>query len=90
MRKILLASVLSLLICSLAYALDFTGTYTLSENNVTLTLALKQNSKGGVQGTLTSTAGAKFELAGKVDGDVAYGICKSEEGGLFFHVRLQD
>jgi hypothetical protein len=50
------------------------GTYVFSAGSVTLTLELQRNAQGSVTGTLSSTAGGRFELTGKGSGNVAEGI----------------
>ena len=72
-----------------AFSQNFRGTYTLTSGTTKLTLALNQDSGGQVTGTLTSTTGAVFQLAGKVEEDVVMGTCQGQAGTSQFEASFE-
>lgn len=69
---------------------DFTGTYTLSYEGTTLTLAIQQDPTGSIKGTLTSTTGVHYQLEGQVTEGVAVGACYDQQGGVYFEAYFAD
>ena len=67
---------------------NYTGTFTMSSGDVTLTLVLQQDQAGNVTGTLKSSNGSTFTLEGMVSEGVANGVCRMDEGGLYFEAYL--
>jgi hypothetical protein len=51
-------------------------------------LTLQQGSYGELSGTLQSNNGSNFTLEGSVSEGMAAGICRMEEGGVFFEAYL--
>ncbi len=68
----------------------FTGNYKIESNGVTVTLSLNQKSGGFVEGKLSSTKGAVFNLEGIVKGEAVEGECKGDNIKLFFEARIKD
>jgi hypothetical protein len=62
---------------------SLTGNYTLQSAEVTLSLQLTQQGNV-VQGTLSGSTGASFQLSGQVDNGIGYGTCTGAEGSVFF------
>ena len=85
--KTLIALFLSL--AGLAFAQDYSGTYVLSSQGVTVTLSLHQDAQGKITGTLSSTKGTQFQVEGVVEEGVAVGLCSSEQGAVNFEAQLQ-
>lgn len=79
----------ALVLSSAAFGQNFRGTYTLTSGTTKLTLVLNQASGGQVTGTLTSTTGAVFQLAGKVEEDVVMGTCKGQAGTSQFEASFE-
>jgi len=67
----------------------FNGTYTLTNQNTTLTLTMNQNTQGVISGNLSSTTGAQYQLNGQVEDGIAVGMCTSAEGAVYFEGQLQ-
>lgn len=78
-----------LVLSVVAFGQNFRGTYTLTSGNTKLTLVLNQDSGGQVIGTLTSTTGALFQLAGKVEEDVVMGTCQGQAGTSNFEASFE-
>jgi hypothetical protein len=61
------------------------GDYTMQSGEVTLNLQLAQ--QGNVlQGTLSGSTGAAFQLSGQVENGIGYGTCSGAEGTVYFEV----
>lgn len=88
-RRAALLTALALVWCTApAHAATFTGTYLMTQGEVTLTLTLAQDAKGALTGSLSSTKGARFEVAGEVVGGIAEGNCFGDGLKNFFAARL--
>ena len=90
MEKVL--SIVLLFIClstGLAAAQSLSGTYTLSAQGTTLTLMLDQDRQGNITGTLSSTTGAQFKVAGMIQNNIGVGTCVSNQGGSYFEAHPQ-
>ena len=72
-----------------AFGQNYKGTYTLTSGVTKLTLVLNQEGGGQVTGTLTSTTGAVFKLAGKVEEDVVMGTCQGQAGTSQFEASFE-
>ena len=70
-----------------AGAQDLSGTYVMTSQNVTLTLMLRHDAQGNLNGTLSSTSGAQFQVDGKVHDGVGVGTCVSSQGGSYFEAH---
>ncbi len=81
--------VLVFCMCVSLFAVDFSGSYTMSANNVKLYLFIKQKGKS-VSGGLTGTTGADFKLQGKVEGNFAAGKCYGNNVAVFFNMYFED
>ncbi len=67
---------------------SLSGNYTLQSGEVILSLSLSQ--QGSVlQGTLSGSAGASFQLAGEAEDGVGYGTCSGAEGTVYFEVYVE-
>jgi len=77
-----------LFLAAAAFGQNFRGTYTLTSGTTKLTLVLNQEGGGQVTGTLTSTTGAVFKLAGKVEEDVVMGTCQGQAGTSQFEASF--
>jgi hypothetical protein len=90
MKKSLYGVILcSILISHPAGAQEFTGAYTLNFQEAVITLQLRQDPTGNLTGTLSGANGATFHLNGKVEEDVAFGICSGEQGGAYFEAEME-
>ena len=78
-----------LVLATAGFGQNFRGTYTLTSGTTKLTLVLNQGSGGQVTGTLTSTTGAVFQLAGKVEEDVVMGTCQGQAGTSQFEASFE-
>ena len=67
---------------------NYTGSYRLESGDVTITLTLKQDQNLNITGTLYSSNGSSFALEGMVSEGIASGVCKGNEGGLYFEAYL--
>ncbi len=65
------------------------GTYTLASGTTRLTLVLQEGAGGQVTGTLSSTTGAAFRLAGRVQEDVVAGTCEGQAGTSQFEASFE-
>lgn len=68
---------------------SFPGRYRLEQGQVVLALVLLQDAEGKITGTLTSNAGARFDVEGSVDGGTAAGACRGDTGGSYFEARFE-
>jgi len=68
-------------------AQSLSGTYSHSAQGVILTLVFKQDPQGNITGTLSSNAGARFQIEGIVQEGVGAGTCYNNEGGVFFEAH---
>jgi hypothetical protein len=75
------------LLTGLAFAQNFSGKYTLSSQETTLTLTLDQDTQGNIKGTLSSTTGAQFKIGGVIQDNVGVGTCVSNQGGSYFEAH---
>ena len=90
MEKVLSTALLFVcLSAGLAFAQNLSGTYTLSSQGTTLTLTLSQDGQGNITGTLSSTTGAQFQVAGIIQDNVGVGTCVSAQGGSYFEAHPQ-
>ena len=78
-----------ILAAAAAFGQNFKGTYTLTSGTTKLTLVLNQDGGGQVTGTLTSTTGAVFKLAGKIEEDIAMGTCQGQAGTSQFEASFE-
>ena len=78
-----------ILAAAAAFGQNFKGTYTLTSGTTKLTLVLNQDGVGQVTGTLTSTTGAVFKLAGKIEKDIAMGACQGQAGTSQFEASFE-
>jgi hypothetical protein len=78
-----------LLIGAVAFGQNFKGTYTMTSGTTKLTLVLNQSAGGQVTGTLTSTTGAVFKLAGKIEEDIVMGTCQGQAGTSQFEASFE-
>lgn len=67
---------------------SLSGNYTLQSGEVTLSLSLTQQGNA-LQGTLSGSAGASFQLAGEAEDGVGYGTCSGAEGTVYFEVYVE-
>jgi len=72
-----------------AFSQSYKGTYTLTSGTTKLTLVLNQGTGGQVTGTLTSTTGAVFKLAGKIEEDIVTGTCQGQAGTSQFEASFE-
>jgi hypothetical protein len=90
MEKVLSISLLFVCLSTgLAGAQSLSGTYTLSSQGTTLTLMLDQDRQGNITGTLSSTTGAQFKVAGMIQNNIGVGTCVSNQGGSYFEAHPQ-
>ncbi len=68
---------------------NYTGTFQVSNGDVTLTLTIKQDGFNGLTGSLISSNGSQFQLQGMVTEGVAAGIFSGNEGSLYFEAFLE-
>ena len=68
---------------------DFRGTYTLTSGGITQSLVLEQDASGKITGSLTSTAGTRFQLEGTVEDGVATGTCPGASGQVSFEAEFE-
>ena len=66
----------------------YTGTYTLKNGQVTVTIAMLQNDDGAIKGVLFSTTGMQYFVEGAVQEGVAVGGCYNDQGSAFFEASL--
>jgi hypothetical protein len=76
-------------LAGLAFGQNYTGTYVLNSEGVTVTLVLQQDAQGNISGTLSSTKGTQFKIDGTLEEGVAVGLCSSEQGAAYFEAELQ-
>lgn len=67
---------------------DYTGTYSLSSGEITLTLELKQEQFNTISGVLKSSNGMSYLLEGMINEGIASGVCRGNQGGIFFEAFL--
>lgn len=67
---------------------SYIGTFKMVTGDVTLTLSLNQDQSMNLTGSLQSSNGSTFTIEGMVDQGVATGVCRSNEGGLYFEAYL--
>ena len=86
----LLFFILVFALTATAGATDFSGTYTYKATKSTLTLTLSQDRQGNLSGLLSSTTGAKFQVTGLAEGNVAKGECRvGSKGGAPFEAHFE-
>ncbi len=68
---------------------NLSGTYTMSNQGINITLVLIQSADNQLSGTLSSTTGARFQITGMLQDGVGVGVCRSEAGGVYFEAHLQ-
>jgi hypothetical protein len=68
---------------------SLSGTYVMAAPNSTLTLVLRQDAQGGLQGTLSSTTGGSFRLEGTVSDGEGFGTCQGAQGGSYFEAQYE-
>jgi len=89
-RIFLLMGLWLLLSASPALAQDFSGTYVMAGQGVTMTLVLQQDAQGNVLGALTSSTGMQLRVEAQIDQNgVAVGAAYNNQGGLFFGAQPQ-
>ena len=66
-----------------------TGNYTMSVDQTSLSLTLKQ-SGNQLSGQLSSTTGASYQLQGEVAEGIGAGVCQGEGASIYFEIYLQD
>jgi hypothetical protein len=70
-------------------AQDYTGTYTVAnQQGGTVTLALQQGAGGALTGSMTGN-GTQFRVEGMVEEGVAMGAITSGDGGVYFEASLE-
>jgi len=91
MKKRVLGIALMTLFClvSIASATDFSGAYVFKSTKATINLSLSQDSAGKISGLLSSTTGAKFQVIGRSQGDVATGQCRVGKKGAPFEAHFE-
>ena len=67
----------------------FNGQYVLNTQGITLYLNLQQDARGQINGTLSSSVGMQYRLEGKVEDEVALGICSDDQGAVYFEAYFQ-
>ena len=67
----------------------FNGQYALNTQGITLFLNLQQDTRGQINGTLSSSVGMQYRLEGKVEDEVAMGICSDDQGAVYFEAYFQ-
>jgi hypothetical protein len=65
------------------------GSYVLVTPQATVRLTLVENAQGGLSGTLASTSGMQFQLAGQVANGIGTGRCYNNQLNVFFQAQLQ-
>jgi len=89
--QILSVSLLFLLPFSGAFdtkAQEYTGTYQLETEGLTLTLSIQQDANKMLTGTLQRSNGSAFNLQGMVAEGAAAGVISGSDGSLFFEAYL--
>jgi hypothetical protein len=66
----------------------YTGTYTLKNDQVTVTIAMLQSDDGAIKGVLFSTTGMQYFVEGAVQEGVAVGGCYNDQGSAYFEASL--
>jgi len=92
MKKIFFMIGLSLVLgVGPALAQNFSGTYVMAGQGVSMTLVLQQDAQGNVLGTLSSSTGMQLRVEAQLDQDgMAVGAAYNNQGGLFFGAQSQD
>jgi len=67
---------------------NYTGIYSIVSGDVTITLTLRQDQNQNVTGTLKSSNGSNYSIEGVVSEGIASGVCKGNDGGLYFEAFL--
>lgn len=92
MKKLsFLTAIVSLLCFQVAFGqlnLDLSGSYSLSEGGVTLTLIFKQTNQT-ITGSLKSTSGVSYAIEGQVEEGIATGVCYDEYSGVYFEAYAE-
>ncbi|NOY22435.1 MAG: hypothetical protein GXO70_02830 [Acidobacteria bacterium] len=76
-------------IVSAVHGADYTGNYTLSSGNTTLTLKLKQQRNGTLTGELVGSNGYRITLNGEVADGIGEGMATDSKGQAFFEVHFE-
>lgn len=63
------------------------GIYTLTDQETTLIIEIRQDELGTLSGSLTGTPEVAFEIAGRVQGEIGVGVCTDDKGGVYFEAR---
>ena len=67
---------------------NYSGTYTMSSGDVTITVTLNQDQNLNLSGSLRSSNGSNFTIEGMVSEGMAIGACSGNEGALYFEAYL--
>jgi hypothetical protein len=66
---------------------DLSGAYSLTVENLTMTLVPRQDAQGAISGRISSTSAARFQVDGREQDGMGVGTCVGKQGGSYFEAH---